>query len=124
MRWLLVFPIKIYRLVPPRFKRRCLFRETCSLFVMRAAKEHGLLAGCRALGQRFVRCRSKYSVYYDNSSRAWMVLLADGSATTSEEVAGFVIEPYQNAIGLVEAKMHCIRNSDFGIVNVLHEKHD
>ncbi|HEY0378378.1 MAG TPA: membrane protein insertion efficiency factor YidD [Pyrinomonadaceae bacterium] len=105
MRWLLVFPIKVYRLIPPKFKRRCLFRETCSLFVMRAAMEGGLLAGCRALGHRFVRCRPKYSVSYDNASRAWIVILADGSAATGAEMADFVIEPYRGAVALAEARV-------------------
>ncbi len=106
MRWLLVFPIKVYRLIPAKFKRRCLFRETCSLFVMRAATEGGLLAGCRAFGQRFTRCRSQYSVRYDNPSRAWVVELADGSAVGGEEMADFVMEPYRNAMASVEARLH------------------
>jgi putative component of membrane protein insertase Oxa1/YidC/SpoIIIJ protein YidD len=109
MRWLLILSIRVYRLIPSRFKkRRCLYRETCSLFVMRATMEGGLLIGCRALRQRFERCRPPYSVCYDNPSRDWKVMLADGSEATSAEMADFIIEPYQAALTSVEAKTHAM----------------
>lgn len=105
MRWPLILLIRIYWRIPARFKRRCLFRETCSLHVMRATDEGGLVAGCRALGRRFVRCRPRYSVYYDSRSRDWQVRLANGTAVESAEVADFVLEPYRAAMTRAEAKV-------------------
>jgi hypothetical protein len=73
---------------------------------MRVAMDGGLITGCRAFRQRFARCRPQYSVCYDNPSSSWIVLLADGSAATSAEMADFIIEPYQAALTSVEAKAH------------------
>lgn len=105
MRWVLIVPIKLYRLMPVKLKRRCLFRETCSLFVMRRATEDGLWAGCHAFSERFIRCRKQYSVCYDYAARDWLVLLADGSAAASSEVADFILEPYRAALAKVETKV-------------------
>lgn len=112
MRWLLVFPIRIYRRIPSRFKRRCLYRETCSLFVLRKAREGGLLAGWRAFSQRFARCRPQYSVRYDCPTRDWIVMLADGYAATSAEIGDFVVEPYRAAIASVEARVRDLSLED------------
>lgn len=104
MRWLLILPIRIYRLLPARLKRHCLFRETCSLFVMRAAAEGGLLAGCRAMRSRAVRCRPNYSVSYHHGGREWQVTLADGTRASTDELADFILDPYQSAQAECEAR--------------------
>lgn len=105
MRWLLIVPIRLYRLLPDGLKRRCLFRETCSLFVSRAATEDGFVAGCRAFKLRFTRCRPPYSVFYHYPARAWRVMLADGSAAAGAEMADFVTAPYEAATALCESQL-------------------
>jgi putative component of membrane protein insertase Oxa1/YidC/SpoIIIJ protein YidD len=106
MGWLLVVAIRAYSLISAHHKRRCLFRETCSLFVMRVAEEEGLLAGCRGLRQRFTRCRPQYSVFYDYMACDWLVVLADGSTATSAEIRDFVIEPYRTVTAGFVAGVH------------------
>lgn len=103
MRWVLIFFIGLYRLLPDRLKRDCLFKETCSLFVLRAAKERGFLAGCRAMIKRFARCRPGYLVYYHYPANDWQVEFVDGATVGSAEVADFVLAPYRAALaGAVE----------------------
>jgi putative component of membrane protein insertase Oxa1/YidC/SpoIIIJ protein YidD len=94
MRWLLVLSIRLYRKLPNRFKRRCLFKETCSAFVLRVTIDSGFLAGCRAIRSRFSKCRPTYLVYYDYISRDWQVEFADRTRETSAKIADFVLEPY------------------------------
>lgn len=106
MRWLLILPIRVYRLIPAGFKRRCLFRETCSVFVMRAAAEGGLLMGCRAFTQRHARCRPQFSVCYDDAARDWKVVFADGTVACSAEMADFVVEPYLTATAQAQAVIY------------------
>lgn len=95
MRWLLILLIRVYRKLPDRFKRQCLFKETCSVFVLRAAKVHGFVAGCHALKHRYSLCRYPYLVYYDYRICEWQVVLADKTTKSGAEIADCVLESYR-----------------------------
>jgi len=63
MKLLLIIPILLYRvLIPPRYRRHCLFRQSCSLFVLESAKHGGLRSGIRALKVRIRQCRGGYQL--------------------------------------------------------------
>src|SRR5258706_10172682 len=79
MNWVLIVAIWLYRRLPDRFKRSCLFKENCSSFVERTALESGLLSALSALRSRVSQCRPRYSVYFDHQIQDWQVCLADGS---------------------------------------------
>jgi len=104
MRWVLIGIVRLYRLFPDGPKRLCLFRETCSLFVLRAAREEGFIGGCRAIRHRFARCRPKYSVHYRYQSSDWEIEFANGEKAGSAELADFVLEPYQTVFNPVLQK--------------------
>lgn len=60
---LLLLGIRLYwKLWPERFRRSCLFRESCSKYVYRVTAHTGASAGFAALLERARRCRGGYSV--------------------------------------------------------------
>jgi putative component of membrane protein insertase Oxa1/YidC/SpoIIIJ protein YidD len=96
MKWLLIGLINLYRLLPDRFKRQCLFKETCSLLVTRVARESGFWRGLRALRTRVSQCRPGYLVYFNSESSGWDVRFTNGSVSNSSDVADFVLNPYRH----------------------------
>ena len=96
MKWFLIGTIYLYRCVPARFKRQCLFKETCSSYVARVARESGVWPGLRALRTRVSQCKPGYFVYFDNEVKSWHVRFANGSVSNSSHVAGFVLSPYRD----------------------------
>jgi putative component of membrane protein insertase Oxa1/YidC/SpoIIIJ protein YidD len=98
MSWLLVACIRSYRRLPDRFKRQCLFKETCSYFVERAALESGFRSGLNAVKSCASKCRPGYSAFYDHRIGDWRVCLRDGSVVGSSTLADFVLEPYRTLI--------------------------
>lgn len=96
MKWFLLGAISLYRRLPARFKRQCLFRETCSSVVARVARESGFWPGLRALRIRVSQCQPGYQVYFDNEVKGWQVRFANGSVSNSSHVADFVLSPYRD----------------------------
>ncbi|WP_394803540.1 membrane protein insertion efficiency factor YidD [Niabella hibiscisoli] len=73
MRYSLLFAIQLYwLLVPKKSRKRCVFKETCSKYVYRIARQQGLRAGIAALNDRRKKCRPGYYFINDN-----MVRMAD-----------------------------------------------
>jgi hypothetical protein len=96
MKWCLLGAIYLYRWLPARFKRQCLFKETCSSFVARVVRESGFWPGLRALRTRVSQCRPGYLVYFESEVMGWQVRFANGSVCDSTQVANFVLTPYRN----------------------------
>ena len=94
MKWFLLGAIYFYGWLPARFKRHCLFKQTCSLFVARVAREFGFWPGLRALRTRLSECRPGYVVFFDSDDSDWHVRFANGSVSNSSEIADFVLRPY------------------------------
>lgn len=94
MRWLLIRVIRLYRKLPGWFKRKCLFKETCSSHVLRVTRESGFWPGMRNLTIRMSQCRKGYVVLFDGNVKRWIVRFANGSVAGSNEVADFVLAPY------------------------------
>lgn len=86
MRSLLLLAIHAYWLAwPARWRRACLYRESCSRYVHRVAGAEGLAAGLRALRHRFRTCRPGYGLV-SRGGRTWLAL-ADGSFLEADQVA-------------------------------------
>ena len=66
--------IRIYWLTPDRWRRKCLFKESCSHHVYRITKSQGLLKGWEAFVKRFNTCRPNYAFYDTIDGRQWVVL--------------------------------------------------
>jgi putative component of membrane protein insertase Oxa1/YidC/SpoIIIJ protein YidD len=96
MRWFLLGAIYFYRRLPARFKRHCLFKETCSLFVARVARESGFWPGLRALKTRVSQCRPGYQIYFESEAQRWQIRFKNGGVSRSSQLADFVMDPYRN----------------------------
>ena len=91
MKWVLIGVIHLYRRLPPRFKRTCLFRNTCSSHVLQTTRASGFRAGLRSLRLRVLQCRPGYVIYFDNDKNHWAVRLANGSVANREELADLIL---------------------------------
>lgn len=111
MYWLILLPVRLYRMVPSRFKRRCLFKESCSVFFLRVIAEHGFWAGLRLIRRRLSQCRPKYVVHYNYLSQDWEVKLADGSVVESKDISDFVLKPYQGILAKTLEHQRSISNN-------------
>jgi putative component of membrane protein insertase Oxa1/YidC/SpoIIIJ protein YidD len=70
---------------PARWRRACLYRESCSQHVHRVAGEEGFAAGVRALRSRIRGCRPGYGIVRCDG-RTWLAL-ADGSVLDPDDTA-------------------------------------
>jgi len=75
---LLLLFIRIYWLIPKKWRRKCLFKETCSAHVYKTAKEKGFREGIHSLKLRIRKCKPSYGFYTTDDGKEW-VILADQS---------------------------------------------
>jgi hypothetical protein len=67
MKYLVLFIIKIYQtFIPKRLRGKCLFKESCSNYVYRIAKDEGFVKGIIAFKYRYLNCRPNYYLLEDN----------------------------------------------------------
>jgi putative component of membrane protein insertase Oxa1/YidC/SpoIIIJ protein YidD len=78
MKYLLLIVIRVYWLMPKRYRKCCLFKESCSKFVYRNTVECGFKKGVKCLIQRIKTCRPKYA-FFEADDGTNYVILADNS---------------------------------------------
>jgi putative component of membrane protein insertase Oxa1/YidC/SpoIIIJ protein YidD len=83
--------IRSYRRLPHKWKRQCLFRESCSAYVLRVAEERGLVAAVRAFRARAAECRPGVTFFFDGLSCDWFVVLRSGRALPTDEMSPAVL---------------------------------
>lgn len=66
--------IRLYWLVPKKWRRACIFQETCSLYVYKITCKEGTIAGIRAFRSRIKKCRPGYSFYKTDDETEWVIL--------------------------------------------------
>lgn len=92
MRYLIVFVVRLYWAIIPRSARRhCIFRESCSCFVMRAAQEEGFKAAVSAFRIRVRQCRPGY-VRYAAPDGIQYAVLADHTIVLMDELRNEVFD--------------------------------
>lgn len=88
MKWLLLGIVHAYRHTIRRYIRRpCLFKESCSDYVLRATHETGFLGGMRALLYRFSCCRGGYRLVLSPEYDVLEVHLVGGTILDREEAS-------------------------------------
>lgn len=86
MKHLFRFFIQAYWfLIPEKYRKTCLFRESCSRYVYRETTENGFLAGISAIRQRFLVCRTEHSLTSENGTI--ILYLRDGTQIREDEIA-------------------------------------
>lgn len=114
MKRLLRVAIRLYRATwPKRWRRQCLFRESCSSYVDRVTKEEGLLEGLAALVRRARACRPGYRVTTASDGRIGL-LLRDGTFLPGDEVARAVMAPYRQQLSAFEQSLSLQDEVDAG----------
>lgn len=78
MKYLFLFIIRLYWLIPKRWRRHCIFKETCSSYIYSRTKTFGFFEGFKALKKRYRQCRTHYSLYTSDDKKEW-VILSDNS---------------------------------------------
>ena len=94
MQKLLLMAIRIYWKIPTRLHEKCIFRESCSHYVYRMAKEHGFKAGIKALRERNDLCRPGYVVYC--SEGRYYLQTASGRIIDEKDIALSELPPQSN----------------------------
>lgn len=80
MKLLFVFGIRFYWLLPSMFRqRKCIFKESCSRYVLRIAQTEGGLAAFKALKTRYIQCRPYRAVIKMEDENQEYVVLNDYS---------------------------------------------
>jgi len=63
MKYFLSIPIMLYQtFFPKKYRGECLFRESCSNYVLRITNEKGFVEGIKALNFRYKNCRPGYTI--------------------------------------------------------------
>lgn len=91
MRYLLLLAIRIYWAIPTKLHSKCIFKETCSHYVYRIAKQQGLVAGIKALKERNRLCRPGYVVYRFDGR--FYLKTTDGHVFGQESISVFILPP-------------------------------
>jgi uncharacterized protein len=89
-----------------RYRRRCLFRESCSEYVRRRLHERGCLAALGAALERARQCRPGFTVHGDPYTGALAVGLPDGSSIGEAEMAEFLVRAMRPAAPGAETPGH------------------
>jgi putative component of membrane protein insertase Oxa1/YidC/SpoIIIJ protein YidD len=50
-------------IVPMQYRRKCIFRISCSRHIYQQFKDHGLASGLKALSFRYKYCRNNYRIF-------------------------------------------------------------
>lgn len=66
--------IRIYWVLPNKWKRKCLFKESCSHHVYRITREQGFVNGYKSLVNRYKVCRPFYTFYNTDDGKNWVIL--------------------------------------------------
>lgn len=86
MKNLVLIPIRLYwRIIPPKIRQRCLFKESCSHHVFNVTTNEGFIEGIKALRFRIKNCRAGYSVIEIEGHN--VLITANNQIIKHEEIA-------------------------------------
>jgi uncharacterized protein len=73
MKHLLLLAIRFYWLIPSKYRKRCVFKVSCSCHVYDTCKADGFRKALTELRYRIKTCRPGY-ILYDFEERQWVIL--------------------------------------------------
>ncbi|MGD1047064.1 MAG: membrane protein insertion efficiency factor YidD [Bacteroidota bacterium] len=99
MKFILIIALELYKwIIPLSIKRKCIFREPCSSYVLRKTKERGFLGGIRAITIRLHQCRTPYSLTLSALDNKLILLAADGSVIPEDEISVNLVDKFSESI--------------------------
>ncbi|SEI82381.1 hypothetical protein SAMN04488018_10599 [Myroides marinus] len=88
MKYILLFIIKSYwLLIPPKNRRKCIFKKSCSQAVYEDTTTNGFIAGFKTLLFRFKSCNNQYDIITDYTTNKKKLLLKNGVILPENEIA-------------------------------------
>ena len=91
MRLIFLIIIKSYWiLIPPKKRKKCLFKESCSNYVYRITKEQGFLKGFTVLVIRIKQCRNGYQIFFNDNQI--VMKLSDGTLIKEDEISNSILD--------------------------------
>lgn len=101
-RWVVIAGIAFYRnCLKPFWYRECIFRESCSAYVLRKGKAGGLPSALRAFAERCQTCRPDFSVVCQDG--APYALTHGGALLPSAELTASVRRELRQALAAASA---------------------
>lgn len=99
MKSILLCLISIYwKLIPSDMRRKCIFRQSCSITIYNAVKSDGWAAGLGVAFLRFKQCRGGYRIYTSIDGKGFKMRLVDGSEIGQDEISSIILKPYIQGI--------------------------
>lgn len=83
-------------IVPEHRRRRCLFRETCSVYVYRRTRESGARCGILAAYRRLSACRPGFQVQVRECT--FEVVCRDGTIIPQSDLGAVVTDALAGAV--------------------------
>lgn len=91
MKYLIIWAILIYqRVAPTALRERCIFKKSCSNYVLEGAREKGTFEAITRLRERTRKCKGGYRMIDTSLAQAEtepLVRLVDGSVLEWHEVS-------------------------------------
>lgn len=92
MKYILMFTIQLYWLIPKRMRRKCLFKKTYSVYVYENSKNEGLITGMKSLVYRFKNCRHGAQLFIDPICGEKKMILLDNSILSQEYISENILK--------------------------------
>ncbi len=91
MKQLLLFSIRCYwKLIPAKYRRKCIYKHSCSQYVFSIAEQNGFFAGIKALRYRYRNCRPGYVLLPIENT--WILRTAGGEILEEKEINTHILE--------------------------------
>ncbi len=101
MKWLLLLTIRAYWVIwPTQWKRKCLFKESCSRYVYRITLTSGMTSGIKALIRRSRVCRPGYKIHATKGNLS--IQFPDGTEIPEFDIASGILYLFYQAAKLLE----------------------
>ena len=97
MKQVLIWVIRAYQqLVPNKFKRCCLYKESCSNYAIRVIERAGFFKGSFLTIERLLKCRPGYQIVSFKGS--FRIKLRNGEYVNEQSVSPVILESYRKAL--------------------------
>lgn len=88
MKHLLLFIIKTYWIIiPSKYRKKCIYKISCSNHVFHETKTKGLSNGVKALRERYYNCRQGFELFKNPIDGSTQMILPQGGLLNEDEIA-------------------------------------